>query len=93
MPKKTKTIEKDPNFAKLSTCVVKTHVSLSDNPSYKGVPKNWKLFVRNILIYNGAGFIVVVSGDISLMPGTGSNPAFRRIDVYGNTGKVKGLYW
>ncbi|MBN2030320.1 formate--tetrahydrofolate ligase [bacterium] len=90
--KKAKNIEKDTNFSKLSTCVVKTHLSLSDNPSYKGVPKDWKLFVRDILIYNGAGFIVVVSGDISLMPGTGSNPAFRRIDIDVNTGKVKGLY-
>ena len=90
--RKAKQIENNPEFANLSTCVVKTHLSLSDNPILKGAPKNWKLYVRDMLIYNGAGFIVVVAGDISLMPGTGSNPAFRRIDVNVETGRVKGLY-
>ncbi|MBN1781976.1 formate--tetrahydrofolate ligase [bacterium] len=90
--KKAKLFENDENFSKLSTCVVKTHLSLSDQPASKGVPSGWKLYVRDILLYNGAGFIVVVAGNISLMPGTGSNPAFRRIDVDVNTGKVKGLY-
>ncbi|MBN2104077.1 formate--tetrahydrofolate ligase [bacterium] len=90
--KKAKKIENDENFSKLSTCVVKTHLSLSDTAGSKGVPKGWKLHVRDILLYNGAGFIVVVAGNISLMPGTGSNPAFRRIDVDVETGKVKGLY-
>ena len=90
--KKAKKIENDENFSKLSTCVVKTHLSLSDNAGSKGVPKGWKLYVRDILLYNGAGFIVVVAGNISLMPGTGSNPAFRRIDVDVETGKVRGLY-
>ena len=85
-------IENDENFSKLSTCVVKTHLSLSDQPKAKGVPSGWRLYVRDILLYNGAGFIVVVAGNISLMPGTGSNPAFRRIDVDVETGKVKGLY-
>ena len=46
----------------------------------------------NILIYNGAGFVVPVAGAISLMPGTGSNPAYRRVDVDVKTGKVKGLF-
>ena len=90
--KKVKKIEKDPGFSALSTCVVKTHLSLSDQPSSKGVPEGWKLYVRDILLYNGAGFIVVVAGNISLMPGTGSNPAFRRIDVDVETHKVRGLY-
>ncbi|MBN2008840.1 formate--tetrahydrofolate ligase [candidate division KSB1 bacterium] len=89
---KAASIEKDPEFSKLTTCVVKTHLSLSDNPALKGAPTGWKLYVKDILIYNGAGFIVVVAGNISLMPGTGSNPAFRRIDVDVETGKVKGLY-
>jgi formyltetrahydrofolate synthetase len=90
--KKVKMIENDENFSKLSTCVVKTHLSLSDQARAKGVPSGWHLYVKDILLYNGAGFIVVVAGDISLMPGTGSNPAFRRIDVDAETGKVKGLY-
>jgi formyltetrahydrofolate synthetase len=89
---KAKEIETNPEFSKLTTCVVKTHLSLSDNPTLKGAPTGWKLYVKDILIYNGAGFIVVVAGNISLMPGTASNPAFRRIDVDVETGKVRGLY-
>jgi formate--tetrahydrofolate ligase len=89
---KAQNIEKSPDLSKLGTCMVKTHLSLADNPNLKGVPKGWKLFVRDILIYGGAGFVVPVAGAISLMPGTGSDPAFRRIDVDVNTGKVKGLF-
>jgi len=44
------------------------------------------------MVYRGAGFIVPVAGDIKLMPGTASNPAFRKIDVDVETGKVKGLF-
>jgi len=89
---KAKRMEADPEIAKLGTCMVKTHLSLTDNPSIKGVPKGWKLFVRDILIYGGAGFVVPVAGAISLMPGTGSNPAYRRVDVDAATGKVTGLF-
>jgi formate--tetrahydrofolate ligase len=90
--KKAKEIEADPELQKLGTCMVKTHLSLSDNPNLKGVPKGWKLFVRDILTYKGAGFVVPVAGDIKLMPGTSSDPAYRRIDVDVQTGKVKGLF-
>ncbi len=89
---KAKALEADPASAELGTCMVKTHLSLSDNPNLKGVPKGWKLFVRDILVFKGAGFIVPVAGPIKLMPGTASDPAFRRIDVDVNTGKVKGLF-
>ncbi len=89
---KAEKMEKDPEIAKLGTCMVKTHLSLSDNPNLKGVPKNWTLHVRDILTYKGAGFVVPVAGAISLMPGTGSDPAYRRIDVDTETGKVKGLF-
>lgn len=89
---KAKRIEADPELSKLGTCMVKTHLSLSDNPSLKGTPKGWKLFVRDILIYGGAGFVVPVAGTISLMPGSGSNPAYRRVDVDTETGKVKGIF-
>lgn len=85
-------IEKDPELSKLGLCMVKTHLSLSDNPALKGCPKGWRLQVRELLTYGGAGFIVPVAGTISLMPGTGSNPAFRRVDVDTETGKVKGLF-
>jgi len=85
-------IQKDPQLSKLGLCMVKTHLSLSDNPALKGVPKGWKLYVREVLTYGGAGFIVPVAGAISLMPGTSSNPAFRRVDVDVKSGKVKGLF-
>ncbi|KIX11871.1 formate--tetrahydrofolate ligase [Dethiosulfatarculus sandiegensis] len=89
---KAKKIEADPELSKLGTCMVKTHLSLSDNPALKGVPEGWRLFVREILTYGGAGFVVPVAGTISLMPGTGSNPAFRRVDVDPESGKVTGLF-
>jgi len=89
---KAKRIEEDPQLSQLGTCMVKTHLSLSDNPNLKGVPKGWRLFVRDILTYGGAGFVVPVAGTISLMPGTASDPAFRRVDVDVETGKVKGLF-
>ncbi|UCD35553.1 MAG: formate--tetrahydrofolate ligase [Nitrospiraceae bacterium] len=85
-------IQKDPALSKLGLCMVKTHLSLSDNPAIKGVPSGWKLKVREVLTYGGAGFIVPVAGAISLMPGTSSNPAFKRIDVDTDTGKVKGVF-
>ncbi len=89
---KIKLIEADEELRKMPICMVKTHLSLSDNPALKGVPKGWQLRVRDVLIYRGSGFIVPVAGDISLMPGTGSDPAYRRIDVDVETGKVKGLF-
>ncbi len=89
---KAKRIEADPELSKLGMCMVKTHLSLSDNPALKGVPKNWRLQIRDVLTYGGAGFVVPVAGAISLMPGTGSNPAFRRVDVDTDTGKVTGLF-
>jgi formyltetrahydrofolate synthetase len=89
---KVKRMEADPEISKLGTCMVKTHLSLSDNPNIKGVPKNWKLYVADVLTYKGAGFVVPVAGTIKLMPGTGSDPAYRRVDVDTQTGKVRGLF-
>jgi formate--tetrahydrofolate ligase len=89
---KAKRMEEDPGIAKLGTCMVKTHLSLTDNPSIKGVPTGWKLSIRDILTYQGAGFVVPVAGAIKLMPGTASDPAYRRVDVDTETGKVKGLF-
>lgn len=85
-------IQADPELAKLGMCMVKTHLSLSDNPALKGVPTGWRLNIREVLTYGGAGFIVPVAGAISLMPGTGSNPAFKRVDVDVETGKVQGVF-
>lgn len=89
---KIKGFEADPEMAKLGTCMVKTHLSLTDDPSLKGVPKGWKLRVHDCLVYKGAGFVVPMAGTIKLMPGTGSNPAYRRVDVDVETGKVRGLF-
>lgn len=89
---KIKKMESDPETAKLGICMVKTHLSLTDNPNLKGAPKGWNLYVRDVFTYKGAGFVVPVAGDIKLMSGTSSDPAFRRIDIDINTGKVKGLF-
>jgi len=89
---KAERIENDANMKNMATCMVKTHLSLSHNPSIKGRPKGWILPIRDIMTYGGAGFIVPVAGAIKLMPGTSSDPAFRRIDVDVETGRVKGLF-
>ncbi len=89
---KAKRMEQDPEIQKLGTCMVKTHLSLSDNPTKKGVPTDWRLFVRDILTFGGAGFVVPVAGTVPMMPGTSSDPAYRRIDVDTGTGKVTGLF-
>ena len=89
---KAKAFEADPVSKTLGTCMVKTHLSLSHDPDVKGRPRGWTLPIRDILVYKGAGFIVPVAGAIKLMPGTASNPAFRRIDVDVKTGKVQGLF-
>jgi formate--tetrahydrofolate ligase len=89
---KAERFEKDPKFNEYATMMVKTHLSLTHDPSKKGTPKGWRLPVRDFLIYGGAKFICPVCGAISLMPGTGSDPAYRRVDVDVKTGKVTGLF-
>ncbi len=81
-----------PQAKELGLCMVKTQYSLSDIASKKGVPERWKLYVRDILLFGGAGLVAPVAGDIMLMPGTGSAPSFRNIDVDTETGKVSGLF-
>ena len=89
---KLKKFEADPAFNEYTTMMVKTHLSLTHDPTLKGVPKGWTLPVRDFLTYGGARFICPVAGNISLMPGTSSDPAFRRVDIDVDTGKVKGLF-
>ncbi len=89
---KAKRFEADPETAVMGTCMVKTHLSLSHDPELKGRPKGWTLPIRDLLIYRGAGFVVPVAGDIKLMPGTASEPAFNNIDIDVETGRVKGLF-
>ncbi|MDD5065164.1 MAG: formate--tetrahydrofolate ligase [Phycisphaerae bacterium] len=90
--KKAEALEKNEDFKNFGTCMVKTHLSLSHNPDFKGRPKGWKLPIRDFMVYKGAGFIVPLAGEIKLMPGTSSDPAFRRIDVDLKTGKVTGMF-
>jgi formyltetrahydrofolate synthetase len=89
---KVKALEAASLGTTLGTCMAKTQLSLSHDPDRKGRPRGWTLPIHDILVYKGAGFVVPVAGSIKLMPGTGSDPAFRRIDVDTDTGKVKGLF-
>lgn len=89
---KAKRFESDPKYADYCTMMVKSHLSLSHEPTWKGVPKGWRLPIRDILVYGGAKFLCPMAGAISLMPGTSSDPAYRRIDVDVATGKVSGLF-
>ena len=82
----------DPETAKLPVCIAKTQYSLSHDPNLLGRPKGWRLPVRDILVYRGAGLLVPVAGEIKLMPGTSASPAYRRIDVDVETGRVHGLF-
>ena len=89
---KAKRFESDPKYKDYCTMMVKTHLSLSHDPELKGVPKNWRLPIRDILEYGGAKFLCPMAGTISMMPGTCSNPAYQRIDIDTETGKVTGLF-
>jgi formate--tetrahydrofolate ligase len=89
---KAKRFEADPALKDFNTMMVKTHLSLTHDPARKGVPKGWILPVRDVLIFAGARFLCPMTGTISLMPGTSSDPAYRRVDVDVETGKVKGLF-
>ena len=89
---KAKMLESDPQYGDYMTMMVKTHLSLTHDPSIKGTPKGWTLPIRDVLIYSGAKFLCPCAGTISLMPGTSSDPAYRRVDVDVKTGKVTGLF-
>jgi len=89
---KAKMFESDPKYNEYTTMMVKTHLSLTHDPTLKGVPKGWTLPIRDVLIYSGAKFLCPVAGTITLMPGTSSSPAFRKVDIDVNTGKVTGLF-
>ncbi len=89
---KAKMLESDSKYDDYATMMVKTHLSLTHDPTIKGVPKGWSLPIRDVLIYSGAKFLCPCAGAISLMPGTSSDPAFRKVDVDVKTGKVSGLF-
>jgi formate--tetrahydrofolate ligase len=89
---KAKMLEADSKYDDYTTMMVKTHLSLTHDPAVKGTPKGWTLPIRDVLIFSGAKFLCPCCGTISLMPGTSSNPAFRKVDVDVDTGKVMGLF-
>jgi len=78
-------------FSNCPVCIAKTQYSFSDDPTKLGAPDNFKVTVRNVKISAGAGFIVVLTGDIMTMPGLPKAPAAERIDV-DEDGKISGLF-
>jgi len=72
--------------------MAKTHLSLSHDPLWKGVPRNYKLPIRDIRASVGAGFFYPLCGNMSTMPGLPTRPAFVDVDVDLETGKIKGLF-
>ena len=78
-------------FGRLPVCIAKTQYSLSDNPSLLGWPKGFRVTVKNVRLSAGAGFVVVLTGDIMTMPGLPKVPAAENIDVDEN-GVISGLF-
>lgn len=78
-------------YGNLPICIAKTQYSFSDDPTKLGAPNDFTVNVKNVKISAGAGFIVVLTGDIMTMPGLPKRPAAERIDVDEN-GKISGLF-
>lgn len=78
-------------FDKLPICIAKTQYSFSDDPTKLGAPCDFTVTIKNVKVSAGAGFIVVMTGDILTMPGLPKSPAAERIDVDEN-GKISGLF-
>lgn len=78
-------------FGNLPICMAKTHLSLSHDPSLKGVPTGFTIPVREVRASVGAGFVYPLLGKMSTMPGLPSRPAFMEVDIDEN-GRVKGLF-
>ena len=88
--KQIKKIE-EMGFGKLPVCMAKTQYSLSDDPNLLGRPSGFTLNVREVYVSAGAGFVVVLTGNIMTMPGLSKSPAAYKIDVDDN-GKITGLF-
>ena len=93
LPAAKKQIDKltELGFSNLPVCIAKTQYSFSDNPSLLGAPEDFTVTVKNVKISAGAGFIVVLTGDIMTMPGLPKAPAAERIDI-DEKGKITGLF-
>jgi formyltetrahydrofolate synthetase len=79
-------------FNKLPLCMAKTHLSLSHDPSLKGVPKGYKIPIRDIRASVGAGFLYPLLGEMRTMPGLPTRPVFYDVDLDLETGRVLGLF-
>jgi formate--tetrahydrofolate ligase len=75
----------------LPVCIAKTQLSLSDDETLRGAPTGWTLRVRGVRASAGAGFLVVIAGDIMRMPGLGAEPAALQMDI-DESGRIKGLF-
>lgn len=93
LPNAKKQIEQleDLGFGKCPVCIAKTQYSFSDDPTKLGAPENFTVTVKNVKVSAGAGFIVVLTGEIMTMPGLPKIPAAEKIDVDEN-GKISGLF-
>jgi formate--tetrahydrofolate ligase len=78
-------------FGNLPICMAKTQYSFSDNQKLFGVPRGFRITVRNVKVNAGAGFIVALTGDIMTMPGLLKEPSAEKIDV-DSRGKISGLF-
>ena len=81
----------DLGFNRLPVCIAKTQYSFSDDPAKIGAPDNFTVTVKNVKVSAGAGFIVVLTGDILTMPGLPKVPSAEKIDVDEN-GRITGLF-
>jgi formyltetrahydrofolate synthetase len=79
-------------FDKLPICMAKTHLSLSHDPTLKGVPTGFRIPVRDIRASVGAGFLYPLLGKMSTMPGLPTRPAFYDIDIDFETGRIVGMF-
>jgi len=79
-------------FDKLPLCMAKTHLSLSADPSLKGVPKGFRIPINDIRASIGAGFLYPLLGEMRTMPGLPTRPVFYDVDLDLETGKVLGLF-
>lgn len=79
-------------FGRCPVCIAKTQYSFSDNPLLLGAPNGFTVNVKNVKISAGAGFVVVLTGDIMTMPGLPKVPSAESIDVDCETGKIIGLF-
>jgi formate--tetrahydrofolate ligase len=78
-------------FGTVPVCMAKTHLSLSHDPSLLNRPRGFRLPVRGVVPSAGAGFVVVLCGDMQRMPGLGRTPAFTKVDLDAD-GRIVGLF-